>query len=38
MATHDWTLDELLALATAIGESVERGDLPPQNEYGQYVI
>ena len=31
-------LSGLLALADEIGKSVEAGNLPPKNEYGQYVI
>lgn len=34
----DWTLDDLLALAGAIGERIDSGRLPRQDENGQYVF
>lgn len=34
----EWTLEELLALADRIGERIDAGRLPAQNEYGQYMF
>lgn len=32
------TLEELLELADAIGGAVEKGNLPPQDENGFYIL
>ena len=32
------SLDELLALADEIGGKIERGELPPQDEFGRYIF
>lgn len=34
----EWSVDDLLRLAELIGSAVERGQLPPQNRFGQYLI
>lgn len=34
----DWTLDDLYVLADAIGQRIEAGKLPPQDDQGRYVL
>lgn len=34
----EWTLEDLLRLADAIGERIADGRLPKTNEHGQYVF
>jgi hypothetical protein len=38
MATEEMTLEEMLALADDIGQRVARGDLPPKDENGFYIL
>jgi hypothetical protein len=33
-----WGEEDLLLLATVIGGKVERRELPPKNEHGQYIL
>jgi hypothetical protein len=34
----DWTEADMFALADELGQKVANGQLPPQNEFGQYLI
>ena len=34
----EWTEEDLMKLAEMIGGKVERGELPPQDEFGRYIF
>ena len=34
----DWTLDDLLTMADTIGQRIENGRLPAQDEFGRYIF
>lgn len=38
MDNDDWTFDELLDMADAIGDRMRAGDFPRQDELGRYVF
>lgn len=38
LSSDEWTMQDLFDLADLIGGKIEAGELPPQNQYGQYII